>query len=146
MFRDIPQCSVTFHNIPQHSTRFCHILSHCDIPLHSMMFHDIPQHSTTFRTVPGFSRLFHRVPPHSMVGPCGSMDAYLCMYVFVFVCLCVVVFGHVSLSSLGVALCGCVHKLVCEPMLCGLAVEPWGCVAGVVIAYLHSKYYKYSLC
>ena len=51
-----------------------------------------------------------------------------------------------SLSSLGVALCGCVHKLVCEPMLCGLAMEPWGCVAGVVIAYLHSKYYKYSLC
>ena len=43
-------------------------------------------------------------------------------------------------------MCGCVHKLVCEPMLCGLAVESWGYVAGVVIAYLHSKYFKYSLC
>ena len=73
---------------------------------------------------------------------------YLSLYVCVCLCLslCSRVWSCVSLSSLGVALCGCVHKLVCEPMLCGLAVEPWGCVAGVVIAYLHSKYFKYSLC
>ena len=73
-----------------------------------------------------------------------------CLSLYVCVCLCLSLCGRVwscvSLSSLGVALCGCIHKLVCEPMLCGLAVEPWGCVAGVVIAYLHSKYYKYSLC
>ena len=84
------------------------------------------------------------------MGPCGPVDAYLCLYVFVCVCLylslCGCIWSYVSLSSLGVALCGCVHKLVCEPTLCELAVEPWGCVAGVVIAYLHSKYYKYSLC
>ena len=84
------------------------------------------------------------------MGPCGSVDAYLCLSFFVFVCLCLSVCGCVwscmSLSSLSVALCGCVHKLVCEPTLCGLAVEPWGYVDRVVIAYLHSKYYKYSLC
>ena len=40
-----------------------------------------------------------------MVGPYGSVDAYLCMYVFVFVCLCVVVFGHVCLCLALVWLC-----------------------------------------
>ena len=75
---------------------------------------------------------------------CGCLSLYICVCLCLSLCGCV--WSCVSSSSFGVALCGCVHKLVCEPMLCGLAVEPWGCVAGVVIAYLHSKYFKCSLC
>ena len=123
------------------------------IPYYSMVFYNVPWHSTTFHNIPDSSRVFQAVPPHSMVGPCGCWWVCGCLSLFGCVCICLSLFflcgcvwSYVSLSSLGVALCGCVHKLVCEPMLCGLAVEPWGCVAGVVIAYLHSKYYKYSLC
>ena len=128
-FHTIPYYSMVFYNGLWHSTTFHKVLSH------SVTFYNVPWHSTTFQTVLACSRLFHRVPPHSMVGPwwvlvgpCGSVGAYLCLS------MCGGGWSCMSLSNLGVALCRCVHKLVCEPTLCGLAVEPWGCVAGVVIA------------
>ena len=129
-----PSSSGTFHTIPYCSMVFC------NVPWHSIMFCDISQHSRQFQGIPGCSTKSHCIPWWVHVGP----------WMLIFVCMCLSLCGCiwscVSLSSLGVALCGCVHKLICEPTLCGLAVEPWGCVAGVVIAYLHSKYYKYSLC
>ena len=118
-----------FCDIPQHSTRFHHILSHCDIPSHSMMFHDILECSRGFQGIPGYSTVFHTVPPHSMVGPCGSMGAYLCLAVFVFVVsLCGCVGGHVySLSGLGVALWGCAGVWMRQQTCMSIVVRRVGC-------------------
>ena len=64
-----------------------------------------------------------------LVGSCGSMGAYLCLAVFVFVVsLCGCVGGHVySLSSLGVALCGCVGVWMCQQTCMSVMVRRVGC-------------------
>ena len=93
LFHSFPCCSCMFHNIPGCSTSFCHL----------------PSPSMTFYRVPGCSTEFYHTMEDScvLVGPCGSLHA-----------LSVIIFGVVVmwlcavLSSLGVALCGCVDELV----------------------------------
>ena len=109
-FNVAPVCSTTFQDVLQASITFHHTVTSCHTLWHSITFCDLPSPSKTFHRVPGCSTEFYHTMKDScvLVDPCGSLHA-LSVIIFgvVVMWLCVV------LSSLSVALCGHVDKLVC---------------------------------
>ena len=59
-----------------------------------------------------------------MVGPCRCWWVHMGSWVPVSLCGCV--WSYVSLCSLGVAVCGCAHRLVCVSILCELVSGLFG--------------------